>query len=91
MKTFVINLKSSVSRRKKIEQQLRQIGLEYEIFEAIDGRKFTSEQANSHIDPATKFSRKMSSSEIGCFLSHYHILKKIVNDNRVAIICKSTS
>lgn len=42
-KTYVKNLKNSIERRNFIEDQCKQIDLEYEIFEAIDGTTLCDE------------------------------------------------
>lgn len=77
MKIFVINLARSVERRQLIEKQLNQQGLDYEIFTAVDGKQLTQEEINSYMDPGKKYFRELKVGEIGCFLSHYLVLKKI--------------
>lgn len=77
MKIFVINLKRSEARRKKIEAQLKKYNLDYEIFEAVDGYNLTDEQIATHVDPNNKYVYPFKSAEVGCFLSHYSIYNKI--------------
>ncbi len=42
--TFVINLKRSSERRKYIENHLKSKNIQYELIEAVDGKKFTQKQ-----------------------------------------------
>ncbi|MEI8278499.1 MAG: glycosyltransferase family 25 protein [Bacteroidota bacterium] len=79
MKIFVINLKRSVERRVKIEKQLKSLGMDYEIFEGVDGYKLTEDDLNKYMDHEHKYFRELKKGEIGCFLSHYSVLKKIVD------------
>jgi glycosyl transferase, family 25 len=79
MKIFVINLKRSVERRIKIENQLKKLQLDYEIFEGVDGYKLTEDDLNKYMDHEHPYFRELKKGEIGCFLSHYSVLKKIAD------------
>ena len=43
MRIFVINMKTSVKRRKIMEEQLKNLGLDFEIFEAVRGDSLSEE------------------------------------------------
>ena len=82
IKIFVINLKSSVERRRKMERQLNRLNLPFEIFDAIKGSEITESEIASYYDmnyyqnaPAY-----FTSGVVGCTLSHYFLYKKIVED-----------
>lgn len=84
---FMINLKRRPERRVKMELTLNELGIEYTYFEAVDGRKLTDEALvekgitlmPEYSDPYHK--RPMKMGEIGCFLSHYAIWERIVENN----------
>ena len=44
MKIFIVNLKKSVERRKKMEAQLNALGLSAQFIEAVDGRLMSEEE-----------------------------------------------
>lgn len=70
---FIISLSDSISRRKLLSEKLIGLGHEFEIIEAIDGRKKLPEQYEPFIDRAEtlkRFGRKMSDGEYACALSH---------------------
>lgn len=84
---FMINLKRRPERRIKMELTLKELGIDYTYFEAVDGRKLTDEVIAEkgivlmpeYLDPYHK--RPMKMGEIGCFLSHYTIWQRMVENN----------
>ena len=82
IKIFVINLKSSIERRKMMESQLNKLNLSFEIFDAIHGASLTKEEIMDLYDLDYYNSRPAyySLGMVGCTLTHYYIYKKIVED-----------
>jgi len=80
---FVINLEKNTVRRNNIENQLAQAGLEFEICPATDGSMLTQRDLASYDENYVlrNISRELSSSEIGCYLSHQKLWQKIVDEN----------
>jgi glycosyl transferase family 25 len=80
MKIFVINLKTSVRRRKKIEFQLNKLGLPFEIFEAVQGSALTKNEILSWYDEDFYNNRPHyhTNGMVGCTMSHYFVYKRIV-------------
>jgi len=74
MKIFVISLKDLQDRRKKIESQMKKLGLNFEFFDAIDGRKGLPKKYEKYINRKNS----LSDAEYGCALSHSLLYKKIV-------------
>ena len=86
MKTYVVNLPNRVDRMKTFEllnaPYLKNI--QYERFDAIDGKKITYDKLkklgydtdSNWIDPILK--TRLTSGEVGCFLSHYNLWKKCI-------------
>lgn len=81
---YMINLKRRPERRIKMELTMNELGLDFEYFEAFDGKTLTDEVLiekgitllPEYSDPYHK--RRMTMGEIGCFLSHYTIWQKMV-------------
>lgn len=81
---YVINLAKREARRHRMENLAKLLGLEIEIYQAIDGSILTQEdltkygikQMPGYQDPYLK--RNLKLGEIACFLSHYNIWKQIV-------------
>lgn len=86
-KIFMINLVRRDERRKKMEKNFDLLGLEVEHFAAIDGKTMSEEWIKQQgiefmpgfVDPY--HDRPMTYGEIGCFMSHYLIWKKMVDEN----------
>lgn len=99
LKLYVINLPKSVERRKLIEANLQSLGLDYEIFPAVDGRNLTPDQ-QSLVKTEDKVylpmaggrkllvEDKLSPGEIGCALSHLQVYQRILDsgDDQAAVI-----
>ncbi|MDR0534523.1 MAG: glycosyltransferase family 25 protein [Verrucomicrobiales bacterium] len=83
MNCFVINLESAAGRREEMSRQLRGLGISFEIFPAVDGRKMTEQELRTHYDAgkAAREREKMTGAEIGCALSHLGIYRKMVEQN----------
>ena len=86
MKTYVINLPNRTERMNTFEllnaPYLK--NTQYERFDAIDGKKITYDELkklgydtdSNWIDPILK--TRLTSGEVGCFLSHYNLWKKCI-------------
>lgn len=80
----MINLARRPAKKHRIEHLAKLLGLEIEIYPAVDGTQLKPEdlvqlgikQLPGYLDPILK--RNMKLGEIGCFLSHYNIWKQIV-------------
>lgn len=92
MQIYVINLPSCVERRQNIEANLQQLGLQYEIYPAVNGFKLTEEQQSLvkaedkvYLEMAggrqLMIEDKLSPPEIGCALSHLQVYQKILDSN----------
>jgi len=83
MSCFVINLESALKRREEISSQLHALGISFEIFPAVDGRKMTESELQQHYDAAkaAREREKMTRAEIGCALSHLGIYRKMVEQD----------
>lgn len=83
MKTFVISMRSAVDRCKFMQEQLSALGMDFEIFPAVDGRRLSQEELTTCCD--FKWMRRycgrvLTPGEIGCALSHIGIYRKIVDE-----------
>ncbi|WP_120498304.1 glycosyltransferase family 25 protein [Kiloniella sp. EL199] len=79
---FIINLERSAERRKKIEDQFNSIELNYEFYKAIDGREldWKSIKNYAHSYRLKEFGKDMTPNEIGCYLSHFTLFERILNE-----------
>lgn len=91
LKFYVINLKSQPERRKNMSKQLDAQGVEYEFFDAVNGKSLTEDQKalvadEDHVILEMAGGRKLlvedklSPSEKGCALSHLKLYQKILDD-----------
>tara|TARA_Y100000389_G_C17471030_1_gene530920 strand:- start:5156 stop:5917 length:762 start_codon:yes stop_codon:yes gene_type:complete len=92
-KVFVINLKRRSDRLNKFITKKDYLP-EFEIFDAIDGHQLNYDNNNNleyqnNIILDSKLIKKINKlkvGEIGCFLSHYFIWKKIIKLNKPCLI-----
>ena len=87
---YIINLDDSHERMGRIHEKLDALGLNFQRFSAIRGTSLSESQIN-RVCPNRYFwweDRYVTSSEIGCYLSHYNLIKKIYHDGceRVCIL-----
>ena len=82
MKIYVISLKESNDRRKEISKRMQELGLEFEFFDAVDGRQGLPKEYESMVDRNLTKKRYgvMSDGEYACALSHALLYKKIVEE-----------
>lgn len=89
---YMINLKRRPERRMKMEATMKELGLDFTYFEAVDGKTLTDDVLiekgitlmPEYADPYHK--RAMTMGEIGCFLSHYTIWQRIVELNQEYVL-----
>lgn len=83
IQVFVISLARAPDRRDAISTHLRELGLEFEIIEAVDGAHLSESECNSMLADGVTYIRGV----IGCYLSHIRLYEKIIQDNiHVALI-----
>ncbi len=82
IKTYIINLKSSVDRKKRITENLKGLSfLDYSFIEAVDGRSMTHDEIDHSFDISSFYKiykREPLRGEIGCTLSHRKCYKNLV-------------
>ncbi|XP_057289831.1 procollagen galactosyltransferase 1-A-like [Hydractinia symbiolongicarpus] len=84
---FMINLKRRPDRYERMKLSLKELGLKWKYFEAVDGKNFTQEKVDElGVVPMVDFEdpylkRPLTFGEIGCFMSHYYIWKEIIDRN----------
>lgn len=91
IKTYVINLKDSVDRRKRVLNELSKYPfMDYELVEAVDGRIMSQEDIDRKFNSKRFFfrrEREVLPPEIGCTLSHRECYRKLLNSKEnVALI-----
>jgi glycosyl transferase, family 25 len=81
---FVISLRRAAQRREASKSALDAIGLPFTFFDAIEGAKLDDAEVARVYDAdlnARQYKRPLSRPEIGCYLSHYELWRRIVEDN----------
>ncbi|XP_011498095.1 PREDICTED: glycosyltransferase 25 family member isoform X2 [Ceratosolen solmsi marchali] len=86
---YMINLFRRPERRRRMLACFDELGIKAEVINAIDGRTLNESILNSwnikimpgYKDPYHK--RPMTMGEVGCFLSHYIVWNKILEDNHM--------
>lgn len=90
MKVVVISLKRSPERREYIKKQLDDLNIEFEFFDAVDGRVEPPHPIFENYDYAKRLwltnGRMPSKGEMGCYASHYLIWEECVNSNRSILV-----
>lgn len=73
MKIFVISLPSSIERRHSVIKQLKDLNLDFEFLDAIDGRYSDHPLLDRYIERKflIHYGRPARPGELGCYASHY--------------------
>jgi len=85
---YVISLIDS-PRRRAIESTLRSRGIDFHFEDAFDARglnAFECEALSDRGRSMNRYGRALSKEEIGCFISHREVWKRIVARGRAAIV-----
>lgn len=83
MKAYVINLPRSVDRRRYMTSQLGQLGVAYELVDAVDGKTVDLDDHNLVARPRpgdTFLEGEGGPGVVGCALSHLEVYKRILAD-----------
>ena len=83
MNIFVISLPGAVERRQFQKQQLFELGLDYEILNAISIDDINNEIYKKHY---FDWQRPLRNTEVACYFSHRSAWQKIINNNMPALI-----
>lgn len=89
---FMINLLRRPERRKRMQHCFEELGIDAEIMDAVDGKTLNRtiletmgiRLMSNYVDPYHK--RPMTMGEIGCFLSHYYIWKKVIENDYESVM-----
>jgi glycosyl transferase family 25 len=80
IEVFVINLPRSIDRRERTVRQLDALGVKPRVFPAVDGSALdlSSVGAYDSRKAAVYYGSAMTQTEVACCLSHYGVLREIV-------------
>ena len=85
---WLINLPDDTSRRQKMEFQLKELGLEANIFKAIDGKKYENELSIKACPKA--YARNMGSNllpgKLGVYASHISVWEALLESSHEAAL-----
>jgi len=81
---FIINLDKDINKRKYMLSLCKKLSLDCHIFNAINGYLLKEEEIKkkySENKAISEFGKPLTLGEIGCFLSHLSIYKKMIEEN----------
>jgi len=78
MKVIVISLESASYRRRRMERILSELNIDFEFFNAFVGANVTKEFL---IQSGLSINLNLTSSELGCLLSHIYVWRKFVESD----------
>lgn len=83
MQIHIINLEEANQRREFMIWQMKNLGLPFELFDAIRGSSLSDEDLASKVDMSevTKYPHWLTKNMLGASLSHMGVYEKIVNSN----------
>jgi glycosyl transferase, family 25 len=83
---YVINLPTSVDRRRGMRKQFDEVGLKFEFVDAVYGAELTETELRRFVHYDTMI---LGKNEFGCLLSHVKCWEKfLASDSEAAIICE---
>jgi glycosyl transferase, family 25 len=77
---LIVSLEDAVERRSPLESALRQLGLEYSLIPAVDGRSGLPSEYDRFVDrelAKRNLGRSMTETEFACALSHLKVYEAI--------------
>ena len=84
VKCFIIHLQRAVKRQDNVYSILSNLKLETEIINAVDGNTLCLDEISKYLSKKNlhkpNYPFKINNGEIGCFLSHRAVWKKIVEE-----------
>jgi len=88
---YVISLARAKQRRIRVASEFERFGLDYAIYEGIDG-ELSSEELLANFD-LRAWSRNMGSplslGHLGCYMSHVELWRHVANgDDKITLICE---
>jgi glycosyl transferase family 25 len=90
LKTYVVSLLDQKKRRRLVVDEVKKYNLEFEFFEAVDGKQLGQDVLDAHFDAPRNekyFKRTLSMGEIACYLSHLELWKRVAQgDDDYALI-----
>lgn len=88
---YVVSLERSLDRRAHMKAQLDRLGLAFEWIAAVDGASLSSEDLRALAGPQAfetqpSIGRAMTTSEIGCALTHAEVWRRVANSDAPAAL-----
>ena len=84
LKCFIIHLQRAVKRKENVQTIISNLKLETEVVNAVDGNELTFDEISKYLSETNlhkpNYPFKINNGEIGCFLSHRSVWKKIVEE-----------
>ncbi|UTC76287.1 glycosyltransferase family 25 protein [Treponema sp. OMZ 792] len=82
MRVFIVNLKESTDRRQHMIEEMKKTNLQYEFFDAVNGKDIKNiEEVYDKESAIKEYGRELKLGEIGCAMSHLLIFKKMIEED----------
>ncbi|MCG7562014.1 MULTISPECIES: glycosyltransferase family 25 protein [Pseudoalteromonas] len=81
---FIINMDGCEDRWQTTYTRLQEVGLDASRFSATNGKQLPESEVATWYDQEAnlqRYHRHLTPGEIGCYISHYRIYEKVVNEN----------
>jgi len=83
LRIYVISLARAAARRESICTHLRELGLEYELVNGVDGRELPAEEHTRLLAPGVTFP---SPGVVGCYMSHLEVYRRLLASDAAAAL-----
>ncbi|WDE99161.1 glycosyltransferase family 25 protein [Lentisphaera profundi] len=85
IKTYVLSMEKEIERRASLVCSLKDLGVDYELFDAVDGKQIGEDHPEYHlVNDSSRpdlYKRILNAGEKGCFISHYRLWKKLIDSD----------
>lgn len=72
----IISLERAADRRRFMDARMKEVGLSYDFFDAVDGRLGTGLGRYDRVEARRFFGKELTPGEQGCFASHYLLWRR---------------
>lgn len=87
VQVFVISLKRSIDRRKRVEDQLSKTNIQWRFLDAVDGYALPEMPASYQRSKVKRLQGyELTPGEVGCFLSHIHAWELCALNNAITLV-----
>jgi glycosyl transferase family 25 len=85
---WVLSLERARERREFVERGFAELGVAFEVIEAVDGSQLTDDQRHSysHVRSLIEVGRGLTAGDLGCSLSHLAAYQRMVDEQLPEVV-----